>query len=231
MKIQIIGPGVVGKATGEGFKRYGHEVWYVDESDTPTEAYFHFICTPESEVYKAVDKLFKNTIAGLLVIRSTVTPEMWKEISLKYPHTCHNPEFLRERVAEFEFLNADRVIIGQCCERHGDRLEELYKPFNVTIIRTNPLISIMTKLVTNAYLSTSISFWNEISMVCDNLKINSHELGSIASMDERIPAYGAKQHGFAFEGACLPKDLDHLVSEKTILLKAVKEVNEMMRRG
>ena len=57
MLIQIIGPGIVGKATGEGFKRYGHRVEYVDKGEEVDYADIHFICTPETEVEDAVGRI------------------------------------------------------------------------------------------------------------------------------------------------------------------------------
>jgi nucleotide sugar dehydrogenase len=235
IKIQIIGPGVIGKATGEGFGRYGHDVWYVDKDDKLHPATFHFICVPEKEVKKVIEKMRDSNIlgSGTIVVRSTITPAIYEDIISIYPHISHNPEFLRESVAEYEFMTANRVIIGECCKEHGMSLDDLYKPFQIPIIHTKPLISIMVKLTTNAYLSTTISFWNEIKEICDGVGINSHKVGSIVSMDPRIPTYGAKMHGKPFGGKCLPKDLDQMLElyEDSILLKAVKEVNERLKHG
>jgi len=235
--IQIIGPGVVGKATGEGFKRYGHIIDYVDKGEEIRYADIHFICTPENEVEDVVARIKSSKwFVGeeIIVVRSSTKPGTINSLMWKYDiHICHNPEFLRESVAEFEFLNMDRVIIGGCCSIHEDILEELYKPFQVPIIRTTPTMSEMIKLTTNAYLSTTISFWNEISQICKKLGLNSHELGSIVSLDPRIPAYGAKMHGKPFGGKCLPKDLDQMLElyDDSILLKAVKEVNRGLMDG
>jgi UDPglucose 6-dehydrogenase/GDP-mannose 6-dehydrogenase len=39
---------------------------------------------------------------------------------------CMNPEFLREGLAVEDFMNPDRIIIGQADARSGQALKELY---------------------------------------------------------------------------------------------------------
>jgi len=234
MKIQIIGAGVVGKATGHAFQRYGHLVVFKDKGDVLEDADVHFICVPEKVVENIIIQL--QDIKGLSVIRSTVLPGTTKQLSEKYTmHICHNPEFLREAIAEYDFLNSEYILIGQCCIKHGDILEMLYKPFNIPIVRVKPRISEMVKLVSNAHLAMLISFWNEIHQISENYG-DSHYIGSIASMNSRISTYGARMHGKAFGGHCLPKDINQLIGyAESIgynpkLLKAVKQVNNDIRK-
>jgi len=234
LKLQIIGAGVVGKATGLGFQRYGHYVIFKDKGDTLEDADINLVCVPESEVKNVIQALMPVLkMHGLPVIRSTVPPSTTTRLSSEHNvHICHNPEFLREATSEYDFLNPTRIVIGECCEKHGDLLEELYKPFNVPIVRVDTKISEMVKLASNAYLATSISFWNEIHQICKNFG-DSHKVGAITCMDPRISSYGARMHGKPFSGHCLPKDLDQLITfakdwvgHDPKLLKAVKEVNE-----
>jgi len=90
-------------------------------------------------------------------------------------------------------------------------------------------------LASNAYLATQVSFWNQISLICEKLGVNSHVVGKACALDPRISEYGASFHGQPFGGRCLPKDLEslRLVAMKlgvhTLLLDAVKEVNENMK--
>jgi UDP-glucose 6-dehydrogenase len=89
----------------------------------------------------------------------------------------------------------------------------------------------MVKLVSNAHLSTLISFWNEVHQICERFQINSTVLGRAVSMDNRISPYGAVMHGKPFGGFCLPKDLNalinaaELVSCQPVLLESVRQVN------
>jgi len=222
--------------------------YVVSESITPTDYMdIIFICTPESAV-KAVVHTFeyprdslgrrshrrkKFIDKSLIVIRSTIPPGTTKQLSKAASwHICHNPEFLREAVADYEFMNPHFVIIGECCEEHGNMLEGLYEPLRAPIIRVDPTTSEMTKLVSNAYLATQVSFWNEIGVLCQKLEVNSHTIGKALSLDPRISAYGSSMHGAAYGGKCLPKDMEQLISMAEAqgvdvnLLKAVKTVNE-----
>jgi UDPglucose 6-dehydrogenase len=224
----------------------------VSESINPSE-YFQrdypldiiFICTPESAVEDVIhamegprDSLGRRSRRrrsldeSLIVIRSTVPPGMTKRLQSNAWHICHNPEFLREAVADYEFMNPHLVIIGECCKEHGNMLEDLYAPLRVPIIRVDSTTSEMTKLVSNAYLATQISFWNELAVLCQKLGVNSHTIGKALSLDPRISVYGSSMHGAAYGGKCLPKDLEQLISGAEAqgvdanLLKAVKTVNE-----
>lgn len=256
MKIAIIGAGVVGQATGMGFQRLGHKVTFYD-LDTKTvellleqgyDASFHklmvkkpqnydviFVCVTETAINVNEFNLWREAYEGLYVIRSTVPIGTTEELIQKCVPTlglCHNPEFLRESVSEYEFMNPHKIIIGECCQEHGAILEELYKPFNVPIVRVDTKTSEMIKLASNAYLATQISFWNQMHLICRKLGVNSHILGKACSLDPRISEYGASMHGRRYGGNCLPKDLDNLIAtaKKEVatpyLLEAVKKINQ-----
>lgn len=251
LKIHIIGAGMVGSATGDGFSRFGHHVVFYDvnkeklsmlkkegfevSEDPISEADVHFICTPEDAVEKVVDRLAQ--VKGIIVIRSSVLPGTTMQLMKRDGrHIIHNPEFLRAATSNWDFLNPARVVIGECCAEHGDLIEQLYKPIRAPIIRVDPTTSEMIKLASNAALSTYISFWNETHNICERIGVNSHVVGKASGMDNRISRYGASMHGRAFGGMCLPKDLDHLIefSERNNyspeLLKAVRKINELMKK-
>jgi len=205
-----------------------------------------FICVPED--YLELDLWRDWYRSDLWVVRSTVPVGSCEKlqkidwdtlpkqvIDQEIPThrcVCHNPEFLREQVSEFEFMNPDRVVIGECCKRAGDILEDLYTPFNVPIIRVDTDTSELMKLVSNAYLATQISFWNQIDLIASKLGVNSHVLGHALTLDPRISSYGAHMHGKQYGMKCLPKDLAQLklIGMKngvtTVLLDAVKDIND-----
>lgn len=240
LKISIIGTGVVGKATGRGFERLGHDVRYFDKGKTFESADILFICVPEDIVENVVDLIVMDSVQGLKVIRSTVLPGTTQSLQKKtaaYNHICHNPEFFREAVSDYEFMNPDRVVIGECCKEHGNLLEELYKPIRAPIVRVDPATSEMIKLASNAYLATQISFWNEIEKFCRKLGVNSHMVGKACALDHRISGYGASMHGQPYGGRCLPKDVLHLIESmkkhgvSPLLLSAVHKINEDMKHA
>ncbi len=127
-----------------------------------------------------------------------------------------NPEFLREGSALDDFLNPDRIVIGELDKRSGDALVELYANFNAPIIRTGLKVAEMIKYASNAFLASKISFANEIGNVCKNLGIDVYEVMMGVGLDHRISPHFLRA-GIGFGGSCFSKDLKALVNKsKTI---------------
>lgn len=227
MKIQIIGVGIVGKSHAYLTQKLKHEVTGYDiksdynpycfdyelcMSDSIENADITFICTPESEIENIVLSLIDMDHKGLIVIRSTLPIGLTNHLMEKFDvHICHNPDFLKEERSPEEIMNPSMIIIGECCQRHGDLLESFYKPINKPIFRVNSNMSELIKLTDNAYLSTLITFWNEINELCNKLNINTEEISKIILHDPRISDYGCKFFGEPYEGKCLPKDINYLI--------------------
>jgi nucleotide sugar dehydrogenase len=222
MKIQVIGLGVVGKAQAYLMKKLGHTVTgydvrpvnspYIQDvkvTDAPVgNADLTFICAPEKVVPGVLDNLRSCEVHNPYVIKSSVPPGTTQaEMQKHNVHICHNPEFLREQTAFEDVINQKFVVIGECCPEHGDMLAELYAPLNRPIIRVEPRISELSKLVLNNYLATLITFWNEVDKLCAVLNIDTKEIADLVKNDERVSEYGTSCFGKPFGGTCLPKDL------------------------
>jgi UDPglucose 6-dehydrogenase len=189
----------------------------------------------------------------LVVVKSTVVPQTTEKVVIPIleKHTmkkagvefgvCMNPEFLTEISGSWskdmgtkkDFFTEDRIVIGEYDTKSGDVLEELYKPLNKPIFRTDLKTAELIKYTSNCMLATKVSYWNEIYLICDRLGIDSKAVADIVARDPRIGKYGSV-HGKAFGGKCLPKDLKAFISfaEKyrdTRLLKAVDAINEEMK--
>ena len=154
-----------------------------------------------------------------------------------------NPEFLTEisdtwskdMGTKKDFFTEDRIVIGEYDKRSGDVLEELYKPLNKPIFRTDLKTAELIKYASNCMLATKISYWNETSLICKELSIDSQTVVDVVSIDPRIGKYGTV-HGKAFGGKCLPKDLKAFISfaekyRETKTLKAVDGANEEIKRS
>src|SRR5919106_6516587 len=145
------------------------------------------------------------------------------------------PEFLKEGSAVKDFLEPDRVVIGDRGDWAGDAVEALYAPLAAPIVRTDVKSAEMVKLASNAFLATKISFINEIANVCEETGADVVEVARGMGLDDRI---GPKflQAGIGFGGACFPKDvtaLKQLAGNSGYhfqLLNAVIEVNELQKR-
>src|ERR671917_1123202 len=77
------------------------------------------------------------------------------------------PEFLKEGSAVQDFLEPDRVVVGDEGDWAGDAVVELYAPLEAPFVRTDIKSAEMVKLASNAFLATKISFINEIANVCE----------------------------------------------------------------
>ena len=111
------------------------------------------------------------------------------------------PEFLKEGSAVKDFLEPDRVVIGDDGDWAGDAVEALYAPLDAPIIRTDVKSAEMVKLASNAFLATKISFINEIANVCEETGADVVEVARGMGLDDRI---GPKflQAGIGFGGSC-----------------------------
>ena len=145
------------------------------------------------------------------------------------------PEFLKEGSAVRDFLDPDRVVIGDDGDWAGDAVAELYAPLDAPVVRTDIKSAEMVKLASNAFLATKISFINEIANVCEETGADVVEVARGMGLDDRI---GPKflQAGIGFGGSCFPKDvsaLKQLAGNSGYhfqLLNAVIEVNELQKR-
>jgi UDPglucose 6-dehydrogenase len=111
------------------------------------------------------------------------------------------PEFLKEGSAVRDFLEPDRVVIGDDGNWAGDAVEALYSPLDAPIVRTDVKSAEMVKLASNAFLATKISFINEIANVCEETGADVVEVARGMGLDDRI---GPKflQAGIGFGGSC-----------------------------
>ncbi|MEA2186705.1 MAG: UDPglucose 6-dehydrogenase [Solirubrobacteraceae bacterium] len=145
------------------------------------------------------------------------------------------PEFLKEGSAVSDFLNPDRVVIGDDGDWAGDAVVELYAPLDAPLVRTDLASAEMVKLASNAFLATKISFINEIANVCEETGADVIEVARGMGLDDRI-GHKFLQAGIGFGGSCFPKDVNALKQlagnsgYHFQLLNAVIEVNELQKR-
>jgi UDP-glucose 6-dehydrogenase len=123
------------------------------------------------------------------------------------------PEFLKEGSAVRDFLEPDRVVIGDDRDWAGDAVQELYASLDAPLIRTDIRSAEMVKLASNAFLATKISFINEIANVCEETGADVIEVARGMGLDDRI---GPKflQAGIGFGGSCFAPDSTLLVRDR-----------------
>lgn len=141
------------------------------------------------------------------------------------------PEFLREGSGVYDFLNPERVVIGVENERAAQCLNELFCPLSAPLIRTTLKNAIMIKYASNAYLTTRISFINEIANICEVVGADIGEVCRGMAYDKRI-GHDYLSPGIGYGGPCLSKDLNAFINTASShgytphFLKAVQNKNE-----
>ena len=194
-----------------------------------------------SAVHAVVDSMPASN-RHALVMKSTVP--VGTGISIKRLFAEHGksgfayvscPEFLKEGSALADFLNPDRVVVGDDGDWAGDAVVELYSPLEAPLVRTDIASAEMVKLAANAFLATKISFINEIANVCEETGADVLEVARGMGLDRRIGSHFLRP-GIGFGGSCFPKDvsaLKQLAGNSGYhfqLLTAVIEVNELQKR-
>ena len=193
-----------------------------------------------SAVHAVVDSMPASN-RHALVMKSTVP--VGTGISIKRLFAEHGksgfayvscPEFLKEGSALADFLNPDRVVVGDDGDWAGDAVVELYSPLEAPLVRTDIASAEMVKLAANAFLATKISFINEIANVCEETGADVLEVARGMGLDRRIGSHFLRP-GIGFGGSCFPKDvsaLKQLAGNSGYhfqLLTAVIEVNELQK--
>ncbi|KXB07192.1 UDP-glucose 6-dehydrogenase [candidate division MSBL1 archaeon SCGC-AAA382C18] len=125
---------------------------------------------------------------------------------------CMNPEFLREGKALSDFLDPDRIVIGELDEKSGKLLENLCKDFDSPILRMGLSSAEMVKYASNSFLANKISFINEIGNICKKLEIDVYEVAEAMGHDERISPRFLRA-GAGYGGSCFPKDVRALIAK------------------
>jgi UDPglucose 6-dehydrogenase len=197
-----------------------------------------------SSVVAVVDELSAVGPASdhVIVMKSTVPVGTGQRIAsalrsrgLTNVSYVSNPEFLREGTAIGDFMDPDRVVIGDFESSAGDQVGALYRPFDCPVVRTTVPSAEMIKYASNAFLATKISFVNEIANVCEEVGADIDVVARGMGLDPRIGSSFLRA-GIGYGGSCFPKDvaaLKQLAGNSGYhfqLLTSVIEVNELQKR-
>ncbi len=116
---------------------------------------------------------------------------------------AHCPERVLPGYVLQELVSNDRVI-GGMSNACSELAVELYKTFvRGECITTNARTAEMAKLTENSFRDVNIAFANELSVICDKLKINVWELVRLANRHPRVnilnPGPGVGGHCIAVD--------------------------------
>lgn len=270
-RLGIVGHGFVGRAVEYAFTHPLVDLHIADPKyDTSVDDMLEFdpmcvfVCAPTpmnpesgfvdaSIVEDAVLKLIEHTEA-LVVVKSTITPDIIDRLYNSMfedgvDRFVYNPEFLTEKSAEEQFVNADFHVLGGT-ERGTAELTQIYDIFSLcksdTYYRMSAAEASFVKYGINAFLATKVTFFNQffdlVNMFGCSYNIITRAMGSdprVGIGHTRVPGYDRKR---GFGGACLPKDTNALLKFSEIkdeegnvvsfdLLKNVLDINNRYRQN
>jgi UDPglucose 6-dehydrogenase len=195
-----------------------------------------------SAVSTVVDELPRLESGLTLVMKSTVPVGTGEKVRASLDVRglggigyVSNPEFLAEGTAVRDFTHPDRVVVGAFEPEHAARVAALYDGIETTIVTTDVASAEMIKLAANAFLTTRISFINEIANVCELVGADVMDVARGVGLDHRLGSHFLRA-GVGWGGSCFGKDvsaLKQLAGNSGYhfqLLSAVIEVNELQKR-
>src|SRR3954454_14767959 len=145
-----------------------------------------------SAVYSVVEAMPPSD-RHALIMKSTVPCGTGDHIKRRFAESGKGgfryvscPEFLKEGSAVKDFLEPDRVVVGDDGDWAGDAVVDLYAPLEAPLVRTDVKSAEMVKLASNAFLATKISFINEIANVCEETGADVVEVAKGMGLDDRI---------------------------------------------
>ena len=271
LRLGIIGNGFVGSSVSHGFNndltkqliidpRFG-AVDYNDLKGFRPQMVFVCVPTPQMPdgtqdntiVRKVCSDLYNVKYEGIVVIKSTITPQSINYLKTAYGdrlRLVYNPEFLTEANAKNDFINPPFQIIGgeldDCIE-----VEQFYK--NYSNVKTCPTYKVdmvaasMIKYTINSFLAMKVVFFNELNTLFENSGTSEswETFTDILAQEPRMGSSHMKVPGpdgsRGFGGNCFPKDTagfvkySEQVSDSTgenhilNLLKYATELNKDMR--
>ncbi|MBI2035459.1 MAG: SIS domain-containing protein [Candidatus Liptonbacteria bacterium] len=228
-KIGIVGLGFVGGAVKNWFKRNSdkYDIYLYDkykkigspEEINKANVIFVAVPTPFNE-NGYDDSAIRETLniinnGKTVVIKSTVLPGSIDSFQSQHPKKIilFNPEFLRAKTANKDFVKPDRQIIGFAGPK-GKKIA----PSILKILPKAPFARVvkakeaeMIKYFGNAYLATRVVFANQIYDLCEKLKgVDYDVVKDCVVQDKRIgdSHFEIFHEGYrGYGGGCFPKDV------------------------
>lgn len=205
---------------------------------------FIFVCvgTPACESGEGLDmNPLMNALNSIenqdcpVIIKSTLNVGETRYLSGEYMdlNLVFSPEFLREGTALKDSKNPDRIIIGTDDQATYEKILNLYKSIltksalkKCKFIQMSSTAAEIVKLASNSYLALRLTFFNELSMLCESQGAEIKDVVAGITADPRIGnKYAEPSIGYA--GPCLPKDIRSLINTGAVMntLKAAVQSN------
>jgi UDPglucose 6-dehydrogenase len=174
-----------------------------------------------------------------VVVRSTCPPKFFEPMQRKLNKTSlvFMPEFLTERTADLDFINAPRYIFGVEYPNLpllvADVFEERFPRTRQAKMTWEE--ASLVKYGTNVFFTVKIAFFNEIHQIAEDMGADPNDVIAEILQDGRIGRSHFQVPGhdgdFGFGGHCFPKDnrAFSAFTDEYLMADAAWEVNNRMR--
>ena len=259
INIAIIGNGFVGKAVGFGFDLPSVNQIIIDPKLGTSidllkgiDLYATFVCVPtpmsdngemDGSIVKSVIEYLEQNTNGLIILKSTVLPNLIDEYS-KNDRFVYNPEFLRERSYESDFINPEFHVFGGS-KRNCDTLRILYDNYSRVSVKDVAVFNVTAKEASlikygiNSFLASKVLWFNQFFDIVEKSDSNFEKIRNVIGYDKRIndshtyvPGHDDKR---GYGGACFPKDTIALLRyaenvdvEFSVLREVIRKNQEYM---
>lgn len=248
--VGVVGNGFVGSAVANGFRdqnvviidpKLGTNIDQLGIANP--EVVFVCVPTPMGEDGVIDAGIVKSVMAemapllpnALLVLKSTVVPDIVDALSKQYKNFIYNPEFLTEANAKLDFERPFMHVFGGN-EEQCKRLQHIYEqhsvclPCPVKIMKAKEASCV--KYAINSYLATKVAFWNEMEQLFVKHGADYNTVREAFTTDPRIGTSHSMVPGpdgrKGFGGSCFVKDTHALLNfgkGELQILKAAWNVN------
>lgn len=252
MRAAVVGAGKVGRSTAKRLTcstdLHDPALGYVIEDFNEYDIVFICVDTLQLgpwdyiDLSVAIDSLADIKYDGLVVIRSTISPEyvdrLLEDYELKF---VLFPEFLPQSNGELVADDSWMIVLGG-----GDLEIKAIKNFLLTngYYSDESTVRLVTsheaaliKLAANAILATKVVMFNSINLICEKFEMDYNDVIDAMKLDKRL---GADSHSvvpspddrmYGFGGHCLPKDLKAMIELDAYgFFKAVENTNKALGR-
>lgn len=240
--IGIIGNGFVGGAVAHGFRDKNPLIYDINPKvsthsfDKVARCKYLFVCLPTPMVSETggeantrivedcLEQLYQNT-EQVVMLKSTVPIGTTKRLAKKYrlKNLVHCPEFLTAANAKYDFVNADRTVIGSPyfrdgkVEKYSEMAKELFEEVfpEIPVHTMSSCESELVKYTANCFLATKVGFFNMIYMLGEKMNLDYTRVLEGVLSDPRIGRSHTKVPGpdgdYGFGGTCFPKDVNAMI--------------------
>ncbi|WP_448212678.1 non-hydrolyzing UDP-N-acetylglucosamine 2-epimerase [Colwellia sp. MEBiC06753] len=225
-------PELITKVVSQGFLTASTEM-------VSSDTYLVAVPTPHannacdrSYVFSAVDAIIKVAKDGqTVIVESTISPQTSLAVAEKFKaaglaiDVVHCPERAIPGQTLHELVNNDRII-GASNSVAQNKVKAIYQSFvKGEVFLTDLTTAECIKLVENTSRDVGIAFANELAEICQELKVDVHEVIRLAN---RHPRVNVLNPGPGVGGHCIPIDPWFLVESTNAgeFVRMARKIND-----